>query len=430
MKKKPLKKMPHGEGSMSYVTRRNTEYICYRKMIGDERHKKRHVVYGQTQQECLKLMRQAEAEYNKQIILLNPIEDGGKNIFKNSIQAWLDNVKSKTVKDSSFDIIENVCQNHIEKSEIGNMQFSRITSDDINNFLKNKKDDGYSLSMVDRMYSILNQYFKYVYAKDRPHNPMIDVAPITKKDYNLQIIKDAESDEEDDIFFDTRSGININTSKIVLTDEEMKLFIDVAGMEYKRGLQGWKHGWGLVFLMFSFMRIGEAVALKWKDIDFDNRTVNIYKTISQVKDRSESDKKTKWIVTITKTESGTRTNLLSNDAMNAIQNHFDRIANGRSYEEMKNNYVFETYSGGFSAPPNLYNCVKSIIKKAGIDDSKAGLHKLRHTGISYYIRHGVPIDIIAKMAGHSSSLITRRVYYTLVNQQFKDAVDIMNNINK
>lgn len=95
---------------------------------------------------------------------------------------------------------------------------------------------------------------------------------------------------------------------------------------------------------------------------------------------------------------------------------------------MKNHYVFETKNGTFASPSNLYQNIKSIYDKAGIDEKKVGLHKLRHTGISYYIRHGVPIEIVSKMAGHSSIAVTTNIYYDLVEDQFKDAIKIMNNI--
>ena len=182
--------------------------------------------------------------------------------------------------------------------------------------------------------------------------------------------------------------------------------------------------------MFSFMRIGEAIALKWKDIDFENKTVNIYKAASLVKNRVETKKKTKWIITTTKSESGRRLNLLSDDAITAIRKHFDRMSHGRSYEEMKNRYVFETSTGTFASPTNLLRNIKSIYEQAGIDKSKAGLHKLRHTGISYYIRHGVPVEIVSKMAGHSSIAVTYNTYYSLIEKQFKDAIVIMNNIGQ
>ena len=51
MDKKPLKKLPRGEGSMSYVNRNGSEYICYKKMIGHGTNKKRHSVYGHSQQD-------------------------------------------------------------------------------------------------------------------------------------------------------------------------------------------------------------------------------------------------------------------------------------------------------------------------------------------------------------------------------------------
>lgn len=428
MEKKTLKKMPRGEGTMSYVTRSGIEYICYKKIIGHGTNKKRYAVYGHSQQECIKLMKAAEKEYNKSCALLNPVQDdNGKYLLKTTMKAWIEDRKLNKLKATSLDTIESTFTHHVQNKPIGNLQFSRVTGADINKLLKESKKEGYSLSTVKKIYSLFNQYFNDVYAKDKSHNPMVEVESITKKDYDVQIERSIY-DEDDDIFVETREGININTSAIILNDEEIQRFVSTAGMEYKYGYCGWKHGYGLIFLMYSFMRIGEAIALKWKDIDFENKTVNIYKTASQVKNRDGSNKKTKWIITTTKTESGRRFNLLSNDAINAIQKHFDRVSNGRSYNEMKNHYVFETKNETFASPSNLYQNIKSIYAKAKIDDRKIGLHKLRHTGISYYIRNGVPIEIISKMAGHSSIAVTSNIYYDLVDQQFKDAIAIMNNI--
>jgi integrase len=427
MKKKTLKALPRGEGSMSYVTRRNTEYICYKKIIGEGANKKRHAVYGTTQQECLKLMKEYEAEYNNQQSLLNPAKEGNdKNLLAPSILAWLYDTKFKTLKAGSFDLLECVFINHIKDSDIGKMQFSRVTADDINKLLIEKKDQGYSLSTTDKIYSILYQYFDTVYRNNRSKNPMLDVNKITKKDHTVKLSR--EVDEDDDIFIQTTNGMEFNSSKIILTDDEIKRFVDVAKVEHRNRHQGWKHGCGIIFILFSFMRVGEAVALKWKDIDFEKKTVSIYKNMSCVQDRSDSPNKQKWILTTTKTNAGTRINLLSDEAFTAIQTHFERMAKGRSLEEMQNHYVFETNSGNFANPINLYKNVKQIMQKANISSTKAGMHKLRHSGISYYIRHGVPIDVIAKMAGHSSSVMTRKVYYGLVDDQFKDALQIMNNI--
>lgn len=427
MKKTPLKKLPRGEGSMSYVTRNGIEYICYKKVIGRDNYKKRHAVYGQTQQECIKSMKVAEKEYLKQISLLNPSDDDSMGCtLSNSMEAWLEKEKYGSVKDKTYDTLENTFR-HIQESKLGDLQFSRVTAENINLFLQSKKDDGYSLSMMKKFYQLLQQYFVYVYAKDMVHNPMVEVKCIAKKDYEVHIVKDID-DDDDEAFLRNKTRINVHDSDIILNDEEMKKFVETATIDYKIGVHGWKYGYGLVFIMYSFVRIGEALALKWKDVNFENKTIHIYKSLARVKDRSSGKNKTKLVITTVKTESGKRTNILSDDAFNALQNHFNRQANGKSYEEMMNHYVFETASGKPASKTNLYRNVQEIGHKAQLQQSKLGIHKLRHTGISYYIRHGVPIDVVSKMAGHSSISITNEIYYSLVDKQFANAVEIMNNI--
>lgn len=112
-----------------------------------------------------------------------------------------------------------------------------------------------------------------------------------------------------------------------------------------------------------------------------------------------------------------------------MDKQFYTVTDIRDILTIGTNYVFETTNGTFATPANLYNNIKSIYKRANIDSKKVGLHKLRHTGISYYIRHGVPIEVISKMAGHSSIVVTSNIYYNLVDKQFKDAINIMNNLS-
>ena len=57
--------------------------------------------------------------------------------------------------------------------------------------------------------------------------------------------------------------------------------------------------------------------------------------------------------------------------------------------------------------------MKKILNNAGID-KHITIHGLRHTGISYYIRHGVDKEFVAKMAGHSNSKITEDVYMVVI----------------
>ena len=56
-----------------------------------------------------------------------------------------------------------------------------------------------------------------------------------------------------------------------LTDEQIKKFFNAAA--------GTRYYELFVILLNTGMRIGEACALEWKDIDFEKRSVYIYKTI-------------------------------------------------------------------------------------------------------------------------------------------------------
>ena len=95
----------------------------------------------------------------------------------------------------------------------------------------------------------------------------------------------------------------------------------------------------------------------------------------------------------------------------------------------ENDFIFQTENNLPINNSNLNLMMKKILSNAGID-KHITLHGLRHTGISYYIRHGVDKEIVAKMAGHSNSKITEDVYYTILNEQELAQLDKINKMVK
>ncbi len=79
---------------------------------------------------------------------------------------------------------------------------------------------------------------------------------------------------------------NIVKEELVIWDDtEMQKLSEVAAIPFQNGVDGYKHRLAIIFVMWSFLRIGEAIALQWKDIDFNEETVNVYKQFSRVKNR-------------------------------------------------------------------------------------------------------------------------------------------------
>ena len=59
------------------------------------------------------------------------------------------------------------------------------------------------------------------------------------------------------------------------TPDEIERFVHEASVIWSTGKPRYKFGEGLIFIMYTGLRFGEAVALTWKDIDEKNGYLNV-----------------------------------------------------------------------------------------------------------------------------------------------------------
>lgn len=96
------------------------------------------------------------------------------------------------------------------------------------------------------------------------------------------------------------------------------------------------------FLMFTDLRCGECLSLNWSDIDFDNNTVCIYKTLTYAEK--------KRVTTDPKTNNSYCTIKLSNYAKNLLLRHREQQNKEKSVvgDEWQNpDSVFTSCTGKF-----------------------------------------------------------------------------------
>lgn len=374
---KELPKLPRGMGSYSYE--KNGD-IRYRKNVSGETIS----VTGSTISEVNKLMKYKESETIKRIKVGIKKETNGT--LQEKMNIWLNLYKKVEVIPRTYDRIESTYLTHIVGSNLGTMQESAIRSDDIQLFMQelinhsdNKGEDTeLSYSSKKKVYELLNQYFKYRYIKEPYLNPMLTV---TKP------IKDVETVGDDLIVWD---------------DKEIGLICKEAVKPFREGVEGYKHGAAIIFIMWTFIRIGEALALQWKDIDIDNGTISISKSYSRVKIRDGVDAgKYKYTIVKTKNKQN-RSFKMCQNAINAI----------KKYKEVKQpnsekDFIFSTKNGILTVT-SITRMYQNIIKNTDNinHDKHVTIHGLRHTGISYFLRHGVPVEVVSRMAGHQSIQIT------------------------
>lgn len=68
-----------------------------------------------------------------------------------------------------------------------------------------------------------------------------------------------------------------------------------------------------------------------------------------------------------------------------------------------------------------------ICDAAGITN-RSGIHSLRHTFASLALKRGVDIKVISDILGHASVNFTYNTYVHIIDEQKRNAVDLLNDI--
>ena len=418
-REKQLPVMPRGEGSFSWANENQTLLRFTRTHDCSLDGKKyRVIVCGKNKTECLKKFRERarakDAEVEK---MLSTSIENPKAPLGVAMMEWLRKTKAETVKATTYDRDERTIRNQIQPYAIGKKEVMNVTEEDIKELLRFLQvEKKYSDSVMFKTYEILNQFFTYVCRESKRTNPMLFIKrPRGQKEVGEITIEEARGETP--------------FEELVLTDEEISRFKRQCFKSSEIGTKGRsKYGVALYFMHTTFIRIGEVTALTWGDIDFKNKRMTINKTQSWVTDREHGDSgKQKRILTKPKTKSSIREVVLTDEAIKALR----AIRRLSSYKKEKD-FVLCTESGGMVSKHYLSDELKKILEVAGLNKDgrrdSFSPHWLRHSGISYYLRHGVPVDTISKMAGHANTRITLQTYYHVIDKQKETALKMMNAI--
>lgn len=394
--KKTLPKLPYGEGSMTYVPKRD-DLIQYKKSING----KRVTVYGKSSKECLRLMREKEDEIKEKAKYQHPTETNSVALLQDAIAEWLITFKKPMLKGRSYDTIEGTFNNQVKDTSLGRTSIQLVTSNDVQRHI-NELIDSKSESTAKKTLGLFKQFFEYYYARDINNNPM-NLVKLPKK--QIRYIDSENIHDEEEL--------------IVLSDDEIERLTSELTKPYKEGQIGYTYGHMLLFMMWVFMRVGEVIALQYKDIDFSEKTIKIYKAYGKEKVRDNStNTKYKWVLTTPKSKKGRRVLYMHDNAIEHLQEHIKICCPNPSADT----FLFFSKQGNPMPDQYLNTILKKALKRANID-KPVTIHGLRHTGISYFIRHGVPVELISRMAGHSEISTTTRTYYNIIEEQKKNAYE-------
>jgi integrase len=169
------------------------------------------------------------------------------------------------------------------------------------------------------------------------------------------------------------------------------------------------------------LRIGEALALKWSDIDFENRALRISSSLQ----RSNR----KLVIVPVKTKKSARVLNIPKVLLDKLRDHRtrqlkERLAAGTNWQD--SNFVFCTSIGTPIEPRNVRRKLDAIMKDKEIRYFR--LHDLRHYFASLLLAQGVELKIVSELLGHSSIQITGDIYTHVIPKVKEQTMDIMNSI--
>lgn len=166
------------------------------------------------------------------------------------------------------------------------------------------------------------------------------------------------------------------------------------------------------------LRKGEALALRWEDIDLDGRTVRVARSLQRVGGRLQFAEP--------KTAQSRRILPLPEVLVRALKAHRarqleERLLAGARWQD--HGLTFPSGIGTPLEPRNLTRSFKALLTRAGLPDVR--FHDLRHSCASLLVAQGHHPRVVMETLGHSQISLTMNTYSHVMPALQQDAADRM-----
>lgn len=150
-------------------------------------------------------------------------------------------------------------------------------------------------------------------------------------------------------------------------------------------------------IIFTGLRRGEALGLKWEDVDFKKGKIRVVRSLAQTKDKG-------LFLKDVKTQSSKRQVSISPFLIKKLQEHKEKQQ--KYYGELE--LVFTSLEGTFKDPRNLLRDFNRLTKDAGLP--KCTIHDLRHLHATQLMINGINPKVVQERLGHSRVAVTLDLY--------------------
>ncbi|MDF2958800.1 MAG: integrase [Paenibacillus sp.] len=307
-----------------------------------------------------------------------------KKTVSEYMEYWLENVRKLECESTSFYNNVLYLKNHINP-RLGHVKIQELSPMLCQEFVNKMHTQGYARNTIDRVCTLLKLALdKAIEYKLIKENVMRTITLPRK----------------------TKNTIHI------WTVEQVNHFLSV--------MKDRRYFCAYAIALLAGCRQGEILGLRWKDIDFDKKTISINQTLThygkELKDGA-------------KTISGVRTISISDSLVKILKKQQEK------YLEFKSNtpdfvdldlVIYNLKNGKTVFPGNLTKTYINDVKRAKLPHIR--FHDLRHTHTTMLVQQNINVKVISERLGHSKVGVTLDVYSHVLpsmQQEVADKLDEM-----
>ena len=351
--------------------------------------------------------------------------------YSDYLDYWMENYCEISLKYNTIQAYKNIIKNHI-KPRIGMYRLSQITAATIKEFMNYiYVEKSYSKAFLKNILKVIKGSFNYA---------MNVVEFINRNPAAKVVLPSYDIPDSDPVHIFTNDEINTILER----------FKNNHCMYY-----------AILTAYYTGLRVSEVFGLTWEDIDFENKTLSVNKTIIKKNQKGGTKKRhisgrsiTVWYFGTCKTKSSYRTIKIGDTLIKALKdykmeqeqhktddgdfymkNYKKVVLNAytkkpeikilNAYSEIEValsevNFVFLKDNGVFEGTDTCKYPFKVIHYELRIP---CRFHDFRDTHATRLIESGADIKAVSERLGHSNIRVTYEIYVKVTSKMLSDTVD-------
>lgn len=193
------------------------------------------------------------------------------------------------------------------------------------------------------------------------------------------------------------------------------------------------------FLFGTGCRIGEAIGIRWQDLDFEKRIININHSLVYYTTEYKGHPVCSFSVSLPKTEAGVRNIPMIDAVFDVLQAEIEeQKQNGYNTTEIDgmSGFVFMNRFGNVHNPQSINRAIKRIYESYNAEEEMMAIrehrepvliphfscHHMRHTFCSRLCEVETNLKVIQSIMGHASIETTMNIYAEVTDMKKQESM--------